>query len=194
MKISIISLTTLSALQAITFAGTHHTQQREMEHSSQPANVFNAGEFQLDAFGVYGVGKGPSHAGPFAEHAWGGGLGLNYFWTENLGVGMDVDILHGRENSARGNDTKDFGQYTASLIYRMPYEALALAPYAYAGGGVTSNAGTLASAHAGLGVEYRFVPNKIGLFADARWTYYGDRAGSGDQNNVQIRSGIRFVF
>jgi hypothetical protein len=51
-----------------------------------------------------------------------------------------------------------------------------------------------ASAHAGIGVEYRIVPQKVGLFADGRWTYLGDRFGNDDLNFFSTRVGVRFVF
>ncbi len=161
-----------------------------------PSTVFLDQELQLDLFGVYGVGHAPDHAGPFREHAWGGGVGLSYFWTRNLGIGIDGDIKRGYVNTSVGFGKKSFQQYTGSLILRFPMEEHALAPYGFVGGGATTEtgAGTLASAHAGVGIEYRLVPNQIGLFADTRWTYYGDRAGRGDQNNFQIRSGVRFIF
>ena len=47
---------------------------------------------------------------------------------------------------------------------------------------------------AGVGLEYRVVPNKVGLFIDARWNYYGDRYGSDNQNNFTSRAGVRWVF
>jgi len=51
-----------------------------------------------------------------------------------------------------------------------------------------------ASAHGGLGLEYRIVPNKIGLFVDGRWTYLGDRNDHGDLNFFSSRAGVRIVF
>ena len=43
-------------------------------------------------------------------------------------------------------------------------------------------------------LEYRIVPNQIGLFGDTRWTYYGDRLSRVDVNNFQFRAGVKFVF
>lgn len=191
MKKQILTLCSLAALPSLCWAGSK-APLAPPPQLAPPA--FQANELQLDIFGAYGVGKGPDHAGPFADHAWGGGLGLNYFLTNNLGIGVDADIKQGRENHAVGTERRDFKQFTGSLIYRMPYEDWGIAPYGYLGGGVTTDKEDLASAHAGLGVEYRLAPNQIGLFADARWTYYGERLGRGDQNNVQIRTGIRLMF
>jgi len=38
------------------------------------------------------------------------------------------------------------------------------------------------------------VPERIGIFTDARFTYFGDRYGNGEQNNIMARAGVRFVF
>jgi len=45
-----------------------------------------------------------------------------------------------------------------------------------------------------VGAEYRIVPNKLGIFADGRWNYYGDNYGHDVQNNFLFRAGVRVVF
>jgi hypothetical protein len=156
--------------------------------------VFAANETSFDIFGTYLDGKGPDHVGLLRDHGWGGGVGINHFWTENFGLGFDISGLHGRENPLKGDADKTFIQGTGSIIARIPYEEYNLAPYAYLGGGITGRAGNFASAHGGVGIEYRLIPNAVGLFTDARWTYYGDTNGRGDINNFQARAGVRFVF
>ena len=188
---AVSSTTLFGSLAPLSFAGTPPPLTSA---PPAPSTCFKSEELQLDLFGVAGFGHPPDHAGPFRKHVGGGGVGLNYFWTENLGIGADADALQGWKNKAVGNDHKVFGQYTASLIFRLPMEEYALAPYAYAGGGLTTGIGQLGSAHAGIGLEYRICPSQVGLFADTRWTYYGDRLGRGDQNNVQIRAGLRLLF
>jgi hypothetical protein len=190
MKKTLLAITTLGLSLPSSNAG----QPATLQPAAPSTPLYRAGEIQLDLFGVYGVGNAPVHAGPFREHAWGGGLGLNYFWTQNLGIGIDADMKHGVENALIGEAHKTIEQYTASLIYRYPLENSALAPYAYGGGGVTAAGQNLGSAHAGVGLEYRFAESQIGVFVDSRWTYYGDRFGKGDLNNFQFRSGVRFPF
>ena len=112
----------------------------------------------------------------------------------NIAALIDGAWLQGDENSARGTGTVDLGQFTASVILRMPIQDLRLAPYGFVGGGVTTGASTMGSAHLGAGLEYRIVPNQIGLFGDTRWTYYGDRFSRADVNNFQFRAGMKFVF
>jgi hypothetical protein len=191
MKQSAFSATILTLLASTALAGTRSTAPQQ---PASQALAFSANETQIDVFDTYLDGKGPDHAGPFREHGWGAGVGLNHFWLENVGVGIDVAGIHGRENPSRGNSSKTLVQSTASLILRLPYQEYNLAPYTFLGGGITGRAGNWASAHAGLGVEYRVVPNQVGIFTDARWTYYGDADGHGNLNNFQARAGVRFAF
>lgn len=191
MKYTVFSATILSLLASQAIAGTRTPSPAQ---PAPAALAFGANETQFDIFGTYLDGKGTSHAGPFRDHGWGGGVGLNHFWTEYIGLGIDAADIYGRENPAHGTSNKSFFQGTGSIIVRMPYQDLSLAPYGFLGGGITGGAGTWASAHAGLGVEYRMVPNQIGIFTDVRWTYYGDDNGHKDLNNFQARAGVRFAF
>ena len=192
MKYFVFSATTLSILATSALAGTRTSAPSSAPSSQQ--QPFAASETQFDVFGSYLDGKGQDHAGPVRDHAWGGGVGLNHFWTENFGLGLDVAGLYGRENPSHGDSKKKLLQGTGSFIFRLPYQEYNVAPYGFVGGGITGGAGNWASAHAGLGVEYRLIPNQVGLFTDARWTYYGDANGHGDLNNFQARAGVRFAF
>jgi hypothetical protein len=194
MKHSVFSATLLTLLASHAFAGTRTSGTQSATQPGSHPLAFSANETQIDVFDTYLDGKGPDHAGPFREHGWGGGVGLNHFWLENVGVGIDVAGIHGRENPSLGNSSKTLVQSTASVILRLPYQEYNLAPYTFLGAGITGRAGNWASAHAGLGIEYRVVPNQVGIFTDARWTYYGDANGHGDLNNFQARAGVRFAF
>jgi hypothetical protein len=164
-----------------------------------PENAcFRANEWQLDLFGQYSVGEGPSHAGPIHDHGWGGGVGVNYFFTRNLGLGLDAAWLDAGEPSRfplglnRGNTA--IHNFSGSLIWRFPIDDKCVAPYLFAGGGFAVDGSQWASAHGGVGFEWRVKPHKLGIFTDARYTYYGDRYGRGDLGNFGIRAGIRVVF
>jgi hypothetical protein len=194
MKLPIFSISALCALGVSSHAGQADARLQSRSGKSHQSEAFAAEELQIDAFGIAGVGKAPNHAGPFRKDAYGLGLGAAYFPTLNFGLGIDGAWLQGDENSARGNGTVDLGQFTASVILRMPIQDLRLAPYGFVGGGVTTGASTMGSAHLGAGLEYRIVPNQIGLFGDTRWTYYGDRFSRADVNNFQFRAGMKFVF
>ena len=185
--------TTLAAmaLTSAAFAGQHIAIDKGYT-PPQPELCFAEGEFQLDLFGQYTDGNGPNHAGPIREHAWGGGIGLNYFFTQNLGVGVDAAWLFGDEWGSGDGDETTIHNFSASLIARFPMDCVA--PYVYVGGGAAVDGLQWASAHGGVGVEWRLQPQKMGVFVDGRWTYYGDRHGNGDLNNFSGRVGLRFIF
>jgi hypothetical protein len=198
---------TITALASLAFAATTFAGHEVIDNSKDkktiiPPTCFNDHELQLDIYGTYSVGNGSSHAGPINNHGFGGGLGVNYFFTRYIGVGAEYFVDDARHNSDSVNDGHHhdgdgedaFHHVGGSLIFRYPIDRLCLAPYAYLGGGAVLDGDSWGVGWVGVGVEYRVVPNKIGLFVDERWNYFGDRYGDGDQNNFQTRAGIRWVF
>ncbi|MDR3402344.1 MAG: outer membrane beta-barrel protein [Chthoniobacter sp.] len=159
---------------------------------------FKEHEWQVDLFGQYSVGEGPNQAGVMRDHGFGGGIGINYFFTRNIGLGVDASWLDIKESPGQHHvvDTKDTAlhNFTGSAIFRFPIPSTCLAPYIYAGGGFEVDGQQWASAHGGVGLEYRIVPHKIGLFVDGRWTYLGDRNDQKDLNFFSTRAGVRIVF
>lgn len=196
----ICTLVASAAIAATSFAGTASVSSgksyKEYKNVEQPT-CFNDQELQLDTFGAYAVGEGKSHAGPIRDHAFGGGVGVNYFFARYFGIGADGIWLSAKENQSSpgaSSDSKTFHNATGSLILRYPIDSICLAPYVFAGGGFTVDGDQWASGHVGVGVEYRVVPHKIGLFADSRWTYFGTRYGHDNENNFLTKVGIRVVF
>jgi len=195
MKKLTLSLLMSLGLVGSTFAGQEMASGKEYKQPPPEPTCFKDQELQLDIFGAYADGNRP-HAGVIDEHAFGGGVGINYFFHRNIGVGVDATWLYGGEKDGdRSNDgDTTYHNFSSSLIFRMPIDAICLAPYAFVGGGFHVDGAQWASAHAGVGLEYRIVPERIGIFTDARFTYFGDRYGNGEQNNIMARAGVRFVF
>ena len=75
------------------------------------------------------------------------------------------------------------------LIARYPIDSACLVPYIFAAGGVQTNGETSGTFGAGGGLEYRVTPQKLGIFAEGRYTW----AGSSD-DSAQVRLGVRVVF
>jgi len=232
MKTTLALLTSLACVSPV-LAGTIAVESKAYKAPVEPTLCFADQEWQIDIFGQYSDGNGPHHAGIFRDHGWGGGIGVNYFFTRNFGLGVDASWLSAKEpnyvSRRRGDvDREDFEgddfdldgdafdlggddfdrddfedhfdngyttlhSFSGSLIFRAPIDDLCLAPYAYVGGGATVDGRQWASAHGGVGVEYRFTPGK-GVFVDGRWTYLGDRFGHGDLNYFSTRVGFRFAF
>ena len=159
-----------------------------------PTAIFREGEIQLDLSPSAAVGHAPNHSGPFRKDVYGVGIGANYYFNTYFGLGVDATGLNGDKNLNQGTDGIDLGVFTGSVLLRLPFEEYRVAPYAFVGGGVTTGDGSWGSAHVGLGMEYRLVPEHVGLFGDTRWNFYGSRFAQGDQNNFQFRAGIRLLF
>lgn len=201
-KLPILLPALLGLLALTSYAGQPmvSTGKDTKEYKTTPEETcFADHEFQIDLFGQYTVGEGPTHAGPMRDHGWGGGIGLNYFFLRYVGIGVDAAWLDMKENAAFArHDSPDTNtalhEFSGSLILRLPIDHLCLAPYAYAGGGFQVDGRQWASAHAGVGLEYRLKPHKLSVFVDGRWTYFGDRESYGDLNNFSARAGVRVIF
>ena len=110
----------------------------------------------------------------------GGGLGLNYFFTRNLGVGAEA---------YSENTTGTFiDNASGNLILRLPLGQCGFAPYIFGGGGHQFDAAKLWFGQGGAGLEYRFTPH-IGMFLDARMVWPNETKYYG-----VARLGVRFAF
>jgi hypothetical protein len=187
----------LIAISAASYGGTEtYTGPAGKEYKQvETPSCFSDTEWQVDTFGAYQVGNGDTHAGPIRDHGWGGGVAVNYFFARYFGLSAEGTWLEGHANdSAHKSGGDQFQSATGSLIFRYPIDSWCLAPYVFTGGGATMDGSSWAVFHIGVGLEYRIVPNKIGIFADGRWNYYGDNYGHGNQNNFLFRAGARLVF
>ena len=152
--------------------------------NSNPGGFYRANELSLDVFGTASVGEytinHPSEARVRRNTRLGAGLGVNYFFTRYLGVGVDAYS----ENTTGA--FVDSG--SVNFIGRLPLGDSGFAPYAFGGGGYQWDMTKARFAQVGAGMEYRFTPN-VGAFVDARWVlpdearYYG-----------VARLGLRFSF
>lgn len=120
--------------------------------------------------------------------AWGGGLGVNYFFARYFGIGLEQSVF-GRNSGARptdgaGNlnpnfDPGDYGftrwQTAAHLILRYPIDSINVAPYVMLGGGA----------------QYGNVPNiDYGSAATTQVNAVAAELG-GQPLNAPIRSNLR---
>ncbi|MEI6279963.1 MAG: hypothetical protein WCQ16_11380 [Verrucomicrobiae bacterium] len=173
----LLSLTGVFMLTAVAaFAGDGKTFDKKVIVPVETC-YFRANEFQLDAFGVasWATGQNPG---------WGGGVGMNYFFTKFVGIGVEQDVIGRRGEKAEW--------VTAGhLFVRYPICSINLAPYIMVGGG--AGYGSHREGHGfgdvGGGLEYRFTPN-IGIFTDARFVYSSEEPKTG----VLGRTGVRFAF
>ncbi len=206
IKTLALTLLTVSALGASAFAGTtyvRHDDKKAVVPQETAVSLYGP-EWTIDLFGTYAFTESTNER-ILGDHAFGGGLAVNRFFTRNFGLGIEGQALRTQRYS---KDT--VGEAALNLFYRMPLGESGWAPYVYIGGGAIFNADssndngrhhkhhddftdntddTLLEGHAGAGVEYRITRN-FGVFTDGRWTVV-----DGAKNNFpSVRTGVRFAF
>jgi hypothetical protein len=147
-------------------------------------NLYNANELSLDFFGSYLAGERRAEdllKTNIRHGYWGGGVGINYFFTRYLGVGGDIEI----PDDNYGNFVNNMD---GSLIARFPIGNSGLAPYVFGGGGRQTDPTWQWTGHAGVGLEYRFNP-VTGVFADGRYMWVDKTS-----DEILFRAGVRFAF
>lgn len=177
--------------QSQPYTGTPQEQaytNTEQEESAPPSNeekhLYHGNELSLDLFGV-GTLHEPyiNSMGDRARHNtgnWGGGVGVNYFLGQHLGVGGDFYALSFKRSFVDVT--------TGNLIFRFPIGDTGLAPYVFGGAGYQFNGIDQIVAGGGGGIEYRCCEH-IGVFVDVRWL-----AGVKTQSFGVGRAGIRLSF
>jgi len=177
----ILMLAAMSAWSADNANGNEATAN---DNQSSQVDCYRSCELSLDGFGTGSIGKYTiDHlSGERIRHhgKLGAGLGLNYFFIRNLGVGVEA---------YSENTTGVFvDNASANLILRLPLGQSGFAPYVFGGGGYQFDRLRASFGQAGGGAEFRFIRH-VGVFVDARMVlpdkakYYG--VG---------RLGLRFAF
>lgn len=180
-----LSLIALVLATAVTsFAGERVSSKKVVVPADECR--FRANEWQIDASVV---GAGGNYNGKSGGGV-GGNLGVNYFFTKYIGVGIDDSVGGFWPWSGAGAVGVDSLQ--ADLLLRYPICAWNLAPYLMVGGGATWGPASQGDGNVGGGIEWRFAQN-VGLFADCRWLY-GSGAPNGNLSMAYPRVGLRFNF
>ncbi|MBA4147851.1 MAG: outer membrane beta-barrel protein [Verrucomicrobia bacterium] len=187
MKITaVLTATALILATGMTMAQTTTTTTRttfaERFAYDREGDFYRANEFSFDVFGSYH--RNSQNEDDFFDQPkggrWGGGIGLNYFFTRNIGIGVDTSI-HNNRGAFIDNAS-------LSAIARFPIAESGFAPYILGGGGRIFDPTDAWSLHAGVGFEFRFNPN-TGIFIDGRYAW-----GEDSNDYSLIRSGLRFAF
>jgi hypothetical protein len=171
-KLAITALATFTA--AVTsFAGTEVTYK---EYAPAPPPCFKDVEIQLDVFGSYTDSVNRSQY----SDGFGGGLGLNYFFSRYVGFGVSSELRDSTDSAVWNN--------SGQLIVRYPIEgSFCVAPYFIGGGGILSDGSNQGTWHAGGGLEWR-ATHSFGVFAEGRYTW------ASEDDSANARLGVRFVF
>lgn len=149
-----------------------------------PDTLFFGNEVSLDLFGTMSIGQevidNLTDERVRDNGRLGAGVGLNYFFNRNIGLGADAYT----ENTAHS-----FVDNTSlNLIVRFPIDSAHIAPYIYGGAGRQFDPSELWFGQAGAGLEVRFT-RQVGIFADARYVFTDETANFGVG-----RLGVRLAF
>ena len=129
--------------------------------------------FSYDLFGAYGTRDKDGGDG----NAFGIGAGVNYFFTDNIGVGVDTYT----------DGIRFPYMLNASAIYRFATESM-FNPYAFAGFGRQWKYAAQWTGHIGGGAEYK-MKSGIGIFLDGRFVLAQETSDYG-----LLRVGVRLGF
>lgn len=170
---------TLSFLASLAFVassfGGHEVVSKEYK-GPVVEPCFKDVELQLDIFGTY-IGGNHNLFGD----GFGGGLGVNYFFTRNFGVAVSGSLYDGDQH-AIWNTNLD-------LVLRFPIEnGVCIAPYILAGGGLECDGTIIGTYGAGAGLEWRATPT-FAIYGEGRFQW-----GALSEEVAVARLGLRFVF
>jgi len=96
------------------------------------ANLYTANELSLDLFGSYLAGQRKIEdlfKTNIRHGFWGGGVGLNYFLTRNIGVGGDIDIPENVCNTVKFEPSVPTENTVPKLFVPLPLAPPPAAPY-----------------------------------------------------------------
>jgi len=145
-----------------------------------PAPCYSAGELVVKPFYDITIIDSAPYGHYKDDTLYGGGLAVDYFFTECLGLGVEGYWI---------DDSSVVHSYNVNLTARTTLGSDCLSVYAIGGGGVFTNGSTVGSAHIGGGLEYRFT-DTMGVFADGRYKWLD----GGDITLTSVRIGLSFVF
>ncbi len=152
-----------------------------------PAPKYASQELSLDLFASY-INPEGEFGDLFETNIrrgfWGGGAGLNYFFTRIMGLGADFNI------SSKPDDLNLVDQVTGNLLVRLPIGNSGLAPYLIGSGGRAMSPRYDWVYGGGVGLEMRVNPT-TGIFSDARFLWADESTAD---NRLLIRAGVRIAF
>ena len=153
MKRLVSCLLGFGVIASAAFAGTEYSG-KEMKQVAAPPPCpewYADNEFNVSLWGTYVFTSNTWRTDRYieADHAWGGGIDLKYFFHRYFGVGIEGWAVDARQ--ARNNIFIDFsdnifennvthesnviGAVLGTLTFRYPFHCSRFSPYAFVGGG-----------------------------------------------------------
>jgi len=228
MKKLILSLLGVAAISSIGFAGTETYSGKEMKQVAGPPPCpewYADREFNVGLWGTYVFTGNEWQNDRYieADHAWGGGIDLKYFFWRYIGVGIEgwaVDARRSFEEvtgtevfqfSGIGHESRAIGSVLGTLTLRYPIPCTRFSPYIFGGGGGIFGGGertrfvttgplpTIRTEETGS--ESRAI-GQVGAGLEFRFTphigwindFSWNFVDGPDNNFGMVRSGINFAF
>jgi len=153
MKKLVFGLLGLAAIASTSFAGTEVYSGKEMKQVVPPPcpQWYADNEFNVGLWGTYVFTGNEWQDDRYLEanHAWGGGVDLKYFFHRYFGVGIEgwvVDARHAFEDILvdfnreififnTTHESRAVGSVLGTFTLRYPIPCTRFAPYVFAGGG-----------------------------------------------------------
>jgi hypothetical protein len=156
----ILSLLGVAAISSIGFAGTETYSGKEMKQVAGPPPCpewYADREFNVGLWGTYVFTGNEWRNDRYmeADHAWGGGIDLKYFFWRYIGVGVEgwaVDARQARQDvfadfsdgifqSSVHHESNAVGSVLGTLTLRYPIPCTRFSPYIFGGGGAIFGGG-----------------------------------------------------
>jgi hypothetical protein len=153
MKKLMLGLLTIAAIAPVAFAGTETYSGKEMKQVAPlPCPEWYADtEFNVGLWGTYVFTGNDWQNDTYieADHAWGGGLDVKYFFHRYFGIGLEgwvVDARQAHQNifidysdaifeRSFEHENSAVGAVLGTLTLRYPFHCSRFSPYIFGGGG-----------------------------------------------------------
>lgn len=138
-------------LVATVLGGPSQTLDKGITTANETPGWYAAREFNVQLWGTYLATANEYRQDRYlqADHAWGGGLNVKYFFNRYVAVGLEGYAVSrttsfsyitafpgsGGPINATLHDTRTIGAGLATITLRCPIGASRFAPYTFAGGG-----------------------------------------------------------
>src|SRR5437867_5568569 len=164
MRPLMLALLGIAAITSVAFAGTETYSGKEMKQVAVPPPCpewYADNEFNVSLWGTYLFTGNTWENDRYleADHAWGGGADLKYFFHRYFGVGVEGWAVSARrrvknfaefENEQTGeefffftssHDSRAVGAVLGTLTLRYPFHCSRFSPYIFGGGGAIFGGG-----------------------------------------------------
>src|SRR5881394_661572 len=225
MKRAVLGVLGIAVIASVAFAGTETYSGKEIKQVAPPPcpEWYADQEFNVGLWGTYvfTANDWPQDRYLDADHAWGGGIDLKYFFHRYFGVGIEGWAVGARRAFVRDNDgdpisfpnvghtSRAVGAVLGTLTLRYPIPCTRFAPYVFGGSGgifgggektnVVANDGIIRTEQTGS--ETRAI-GQVGGGMEVRMTphigWVSDFSWNfvdGSHNNFGMaRTGVNFAF